>query len=232
MQRMFKFGSATAVAAACVAAGMVWTAPALAQQAMTAPSVVWPTDAGILRRGGNGLSIDHGVASTPESPDYVLTALSVSDDDIIRFTYAESAAPEAEAAGACDFTFRRVERALDQTQANELAGRLADIEMRALRDGRRGVELVGALETKGSPIVRHYVQAYVQGQGDNRTRGVGKTWIFVREGKAYYVHKRCETHGGEAMLAELDQRIGLDYRRDAPVGEAAPLMASVVATRP
>lgn len=239
---MFRIGSTAVVAAALAAVNMFagGASSALAQEALTAPSVVWPADAGILRRGGNGLSIDRGVASTPESPDYVLTALSVSSDDIIRFTYAESAAPEAEAAGACDFTFRRVERALDQGQANDLASRLAEIEMRALRDSRRGVELVGPLETRGGAVVRHYVQAFVQGQGDNRTRGVGKTWIFVRDGKAYYVHKRCETHGGEAMLAELDQRIGLDYRRDPAPGDAAlgdagptaPLMASMAAAYP
>ena len=223
----------TALTAACLTPGLV--ANAKVQEALTAPSVVWPTDAGVLRRGGNGLSIDQGVASTVESPEYVLTALSVSDDDIIRFTYAESAAPEAEAAGECDFTFRRVERALDQNQANDLAARLAEIEMRALKDGRRGVELVGAMQTRGSSIVRHYVQTYVQGQGDDRVRGVGKTWIFVREGRAYYVHKRCQTHGGEAMLAELDQRIGLDYRRDPAPGEAnaaAPVMAAALASRP
>lgn len=197
-----------------------------AQEPVVAPSVVWPTDAGITRRGVNGLSIDRGVASTAESPDYVLTALTVSADDIIRFTYAESAAPEAEAAGTCDFTFRRVERALTQDEANALAERLGAIEMRALRDGRRGLELVGAPEVKGSSAVRHYVQRYASGSEADRARGVGKTWIFVREGRAYYVHKRCETHGGDGMLTELDQRIGLDYRRDPSPEAAAPMMAA------
>lgn len=218
---MSRLGWATAVVAGALA-GLAPAWSASAQDGLTAPSVVWPTEGGILRRGGNGLSIDRGVASTAESADYVLTALSVSDDGIIRFTYAESAAPEAESAGVCDFTFRRVERPLDQTQANALARQLAGLEMRALRDGRRGLELVGDLQTRGTPIVHHYVQPYVQGQGEARLRGVGKTWIFVNEGKAYYVHKRCQTHGGEAMLTELDQRIGLDYRRDPAPAAVAP----------
>ena len=76
------------------------------------------------------------VAQQQKNAD-VLTTLSVSADDIIRFSYAESAAPEAETAGSCDFTFRRVERTLTQAQANELAERLGGMEMRALKDGRR-----------------------------------------------------------------------------------------------
>lgn len=224
---MRKSGLAVMVAMGAGALSLCGAMSAVAQTPLTAPSVVWPADAGIARRGGNGLSIDRGVASTPESMDYVLTALSVSADDIIRFSYAESAAPEAENAGSCDFTFRRVERALTQTQANELAERLGGMEMRALKDGRRGLELVGPVEVKGSATVRHYVQNFTAGSGDDRTRGVGKTWIFVREGRAYYVHKRCETHGGEGMLAELDQRIGLDYRRDPAPGDPAPMMAAV-----
>ena len=206
---MGKFDCAWIALVAAGAAALVAVTPAAAQQ--VSPTVVWPQGAGLERMGGNGLSIDGGLASAPESPEYVLTALSVSDDGIIRFSYADS---EAEAAGACDFTFRRVERAIDQTQANALAERLAEIEMRALRDSRRGLELVGSIEARGGAVVRHYVQSYVQGEGADRLRGVGKTWIFVRDGKAYYVHKRCQTRGGEAMLAELDQRIGLDYRRD------------------
>lgn len=231
MTGMGRSGSAVraAVAAGAMLLGQMTTilpmialpTAASARQAVVAPSVVWPDGAGIARRGANGLSIDRGVASTPESADYVLTALTVSPDGIIRFTYAETAAPEAEAAGACDFTVRRVERALDQAQANDLAQRLAAIEMRALRDSRRGLELVGEIETRGG-VVRHHVQSFVQTQGETRVRGVGKTWIFVRDGKAYYVHKRCQTPGGEAMLTELDQRIGLDYRRDPTPGELAP----------
>ena len=226
--RVRKSGLAVMIAIAAGATTLGGTTGAGAQTPLTAPSVVWPVDAGIARRGGNGLSIDRDVASTPESLDYVLTALSVSADDIIRFSYAESAAPEAETAGSCDFTFRRVERTLTQAQANELAGRLGGMEMRTLKDGRRGLDLVGPVEVRGSPAVRHHVQAFTAGSGEDRTRGLGKTWIFVREGRAYYVHKRCETHGGQGMLAELDQRIGLDYRRDpAPgdVAEAAPMMA-------
>ena len=121
---------------------------------LVAPGVAWSSEGGVARSGVNGLSIDDGVASVDESTQYSLSALTIDADGVIRFTYADTWTLERPEPSVCDFTFRRVERALSQAEANALALRLSSVELERMKTLRPGLETTSAQTVEGSAVVR------------------------------------------------------------------------------
>lgn len=181
---------------------------------LVAPDIAWPSEGGVVRSGVNGLIIDDGVASVDESIEYSLGALTIDADGVIRFTYADTWTLERPEPSICDFTFRRVERAQTQVEANALAIRLSAVELERMKTLRPGLETTGAQTVEGSAVVRQIVDRFTWPEAGRTAVGLSKTWIFVRDAKAYYVNKTCVSHEDAANLVVIDQLIGLNYRRD------------------
>jgi len=186
-----------------------------AAPALVSPTVAWPATGGVARVGANGLDIDGGVAGVDESTQYSLSSLTTDADGVIRFTYSDTWTLEQPVPSSCDFTFRRVERALTQTAANDLAKRLSAIELQRLKDARPGLATGGLQVTTGA-VVHQLTDRFTWPDGDKTAHGLTRTWIFVLTGKAYYVNKTCTSHEDAADLTVIDQLIGLDYHRDKP----------------
>lgn len=180
---------------------------------LVATGVAWPTEGGVTRNGGNGLSIDGGVAEIDESTQYALAALGVDADGVIRFTYADTWTLERPEPSYCDFTFRRVERGLTQAGANALARRLAGIELGRLKGVHTGLTSTGDQTTEGTAVTR-VVDRFTWPEEERTVVGLSKTWIFVRDAKAYYVNKTCVSPVDADNLIVIDQLIGLNYRID------------------
>ena len=181
---------------------------------LVAPGIAWPSEGGVVRSGVNGLIIDGGLASVDESIEYSLSALTIDADGVIRFTYADTWTLERPEPSVCDFTFRRVERALTQAEANTLAIRLSTVELDRMKAMKPGLETTGVQTVEGSAVVRQIVDRFAWPDAGRTAVGLSKTWIFVRDTKAYYVNKTCVSHDDASNLIVIDQLIGLNYRPD------------------
>lgn len=221
---------ASLILAATVSAG--GSASAQSRPMFVAPGVTFPETGGVVRAGQNGLVIDDGVASVDESDQYSLLALSVDADPhgVIRFTYGDAWTLAQPRPSSCVFTVRRVERALTQTAANDLAVTLADIEMQRLKEGHPLLTPIGERQTNGA-VVKQIVDRFTwtetvtaptaDADGDTPAEpatatvfGLSKTWLFVLSAKPYYVNKTCFAWTTAEDLTVIDQLIGLDYHRD------------------
>ena len=201
-------------AAAGLSAAVAQTRPPVAP-VLIAPGLVWPTVGGVTRVGVNGLNIDGGVAGVDESTQYSLSSLVIDAEGVIRFTYSDTWTLEQPVPSSCDFTFRRVERTLTQSGANDLAKRLSAIELQRLKDAHPGLT-TGGLQVTTGPVVHQLTDRFTWPEGGATIHGLTRTWIFVLTGKAYYVNKTCLSHEDAADLTVIDQLIGLDYHRDKP----------------
>lgn len=195
--------------------------PATAQSGrpmFVAPDVTFPTTGGVVRAGQNGLVIDEGVASVDESDQYSLLALSAGETDgIIRFTYGDAWTLAEPRPSSCVFTFRRVERALTQAAANDLARSLAGIELQRLKDAHPLLVTTGETADVGA-VVKQLTDRFswteTGDDGSATVFGLSRTWIFVLSARPYYVNKTCFSWASPADLTVIDQLIGLDYHRD------------------
>ena len=225
---------ASLVLTATVSAG--GSASAQSRPMFVAPGVTFPETGGVVRAGHNGLVIDDGVASVDESDQYSLLSLSVDADPhgVIRFTYGDAWTLAQPRPSSCVFTVRRVERALTQAAANDLAVTLADIEMQRLKEGHPLLTPIGERQTNGA-VVKQIVDRFTWTEtvsapaADPDTDaaadaaaepatatvfGLSKTWLFVLSAKPYYVNKTCFAWTTAEDLTVIDQLIGLDYHRD------------------
>lgn len=204
--------------------------PANAQSrpVLIVPDVAFPTTGGVARAGQNGLVIDEGVASVDESNQYTLLSLSVDNaEGVIRFVYGDAWTMAHPRPSSCVFTFRRVERTLTQTAANDLAKTLAAVELQRLKEAHQALTNVEA-QTGTGAVVRQFTDRFtwsektdvtdadadVGNPGTATVHGLSKTWLYVLQSKAYYVNKTCFAWGPPAELTVIDQLIGLNYHRD------------------
>ncbi|NBW16218.1 MAG: hypothetical protein EBR82_50375, partial [Caulobacteraceae bacterium] len=197
-----------------------------------ASGVTWPKVFEIERRDGNGVSFYGGVATIDGSDQYGLSVLSFDPfQSRVRATYIDAWALNAPNAASCSVTFRAVERALTQDQANALNPELATAEFETVKRDHPDLVRTGERTREGSGDTR-VVDRFSWGGTDAtgpRFDGLSKSWVFVRFGKAYYVNKICLSQNGLGDLNVMDQLIGLNYRTgDAP----DPLPADQVPENP
>ncbi|CAN5137381.1 hypothetical protein BH10PSE2_BH10PSE2_05130 [soil metagenome] len=187
--------------------------------------VVWPTTGEVERRDGNGLSIAGGVATVDGSDQYGLRALQVDTErESVSFIYVDAWALDAARPPSCAFTFRHVARSLTQAEANDLSNDLASAEMTRLEGDHGDITEVGHRSTEGAAVTRR-VDRFTFSIDDGIANGLSKTWVFVLDGKAYYVNKVCLAPD-TAALTVIDQLIGLNYRSGVTPPPSAPAPAS------
>lgn len=197
-----------------------------------AAGVTWPKVAEVDRRDGNGVSFYGGMATIDGSDQYGLSLLAFDPfQSRVRATYIDAWALNAPNAASCSVTFRAVERALTQDQANALNPELATAEFETIKRDHPDLVRSGERTREGSGDTR-VVDRFSWGGADGagpRFDGLSKSWVFVRFGKAYYVNKICLSQTGIGDLTVMDQLIGLSYRTgDAP----DPLPADQVPENP
>jgi hypothetical protein len=231
-------GAAVAVLAAAVSApALGQTAPIPTSATLVAPTlprpvaltVTWPKVSEVERLDGNGVSFYGGVASIDGSDQYGLSVLTFDPfQSSVRATYIDAWALNAPNAASCSLTFRAVERALTQEQANALAPELATAELQTIQRDHPDLVKSGDRTREGTDVSR-VVDRFSWDQNGVRFDGLSKSWVFVRLGHAYYVNKICLSQTGMGDLVVMDQLIGLNYRAgDA----AAPTPGDVVPENP
>jgi hypothetical protein len=184
--------------------------------------VTWPKVAEVDRRDGNGVSFYGGVATIDGSDQYGLSLLAFDPfQSRVRATYIDAWALNAPNAASCSVTFRAVERALTQDQANALNPELATAEFETIKRDHPDLVRSGERTREGSGDTR-VVDRFSWGGADGvgpRFDGLSKSWVFVRFGKAYYVqqdlpvadrHRRPDGHGPA-------DRPELPHRRRPPI---------------
>jgi hypothetical protein len=197
-----------------------------------AAGVTWPKVFEVDRRDGNGVSFYGGVATIDGSDQYGLSLLAFDPfQSRVRATYIDAWALNAPNAASCSVTFRAVERALTQDQANAVNPELATAEFETIKRDHPDLVRTGERTREGSGDTRVVDRFSWGGTADTGPRfdGLSKSWVFVRFGKAYYVNKICLSQTGIGDLTVMDQLIGLSYRTgDAP----EPLPADQVPENP